>query len=71
MKWYRKAAEQGYAKAQTRIGLMYQEGKGVPKDQALAKQWLERAAEQGYEPGLLGLYLLLDKMQEAEEASGG
>jgi TPR repeat protein len=29
VKWYRKAAEQGYARAQFNLGLMYAEGKGV------------------------------------------
>ena len=28
--WYREAAEQGYAPAQSNLGFMYDEGKGVP-----------------------------------------
>lgn len=29
MKWYRKAAEQGYAYAQNSLGRCYENGKGV------------------------------------------
>ena len=39
VKWYRKAAEQGHADAQTILGMMYKEGKGVPQDDAEAVKW--------------------------------
>jgi len=29
-KWYRLAAEQGYAPAQANLGVMYRNGEGVP-----------------------------------------
>ena len=29
--WYRKAAEQGYAKAQDHLGVMYQYGRGISR----------------------------------------
>lgn len=48
LKWYRKAAEQGDALAQTQLGLMYIKGMGAPKDEAQAMAWLRKAAEQGY-----------------------
>jgi TPR repeat protein len=32
MKWYRKAAEQGEAFAQSNLGFMYENGKGVPQN---------------------------------------
>ncbi len=48
MKWYRKAAEQGYAKAQYNLGNMYREGEGVKQDYAKAVRWYTKAAEQGY-----------------------
>ena len=32
IKWYRKAAEQGYASAQYNLGIMYDDGEGVPQD---------------------------------------
>ena len=31
VKWYRKAAEQGYAKAQFNLGFMYYKVKGCPR----------------------------------------
>ena len=44
--WYRKSAEQGNAKAQYNLGLMY--GKGdVPKDAVQAVSWYRKSAEQG------------------------
>src|SRR5258708_846048 len=43
----RPLAEQGYANAQTNLGIMYDEGRGVPKDYAAAAEWLREAAEQG------------------------
>jgi TPR repeat protein len=47
VKWYRKAAEQGDATAQYSLGLMYYNGKGVPKDDVEAVKWYRKAAEQG------------------------
>ena len=46
-KWFRKAAEQGHAKAQYNLGLMYDKGQGVPQDYAEAVKWYRLAAEQG------------------------
>ena len=40
-------AEQGNAKAQYNLGLMYKEGLGVPKDYTVAMKWYRKAAEQG------------------------
>ncbi len=42
-----QAAEQGYAKAQFNLGLMYDSGRGVHQDYAQAVQWYRKAAEQG------------------------
>src|SRR5208283_3265817 len=48
VRWLRKAADQGDAKAQDALGLMYQDGsKRVPQDYAEAARWWRRAAEQG------------------------
>jgi tetratricopeptide (TPR) repeat protein len=44
---YRKAADQGFAPAQTNLGNMYLNGLGVPKDDAQAVAWLRKAADQG------------------------
>ena len=41
-------AEQGYATAQSNLGQMYRQGKGVPQDDKTAVKWYRLAAEQGY-----------------------
>jgi TPR repeat protein len=46
-KWFRLAAEQGVADAQTKLAGMYEYGQGVPYDYALAAYWFRMAAEQG------------------------
>ena len=45
--WYRKAAEQGDARAQTNLGGMYGNGQGVARDYVQAAVWYRKAAEQG------------------------
>lgn len=45
MKWYRKAAEQGYVDAQYMLGLCY----CVKQDKPEAVKWLQKAAKQGHE----------------------
>jgi TPR repeat protein len=45
--WYRKAADQGDARAQFNLGLMYSEGKGVQQDFKQAAAWYRKAADQG------------------------
>jgi len=44
---WRPLAEQGNAKAQYNLGLMYRKGQGVPQDDAEAVGWWCKAAEQG------------------------
>jgi uncharacterized protein len=43
----RPLAEKGDARAQARLGFMYSDGQGVPKDDAAALSWYRKAAEQG------------------------
>jgi len=46
--WTRKAAEQGYADAQSFLGLLYYYGgEGVTQDYAEAAKWFRKAAVQG------------------------
>ena len=47
VKWYRKAAEQGYASGQCDLGFMYANGRGVAKDDSEAVKWYRKAVEQG------------------------
>ena len=57
--WFRKAAEQGNAEAQYRLGLSYYNGEGVPKDYAQAAFWWRKAAEQGEDTAQYNLKYLL------------
>jgi len=56
LKWFRKAANQGNADAQTFLGIMYSFGQVVTKDYAEAVKWYRKAADQGDAAGqvLLG-----------------
>ncbi len=45
--WYRKAADQGNAEAQTNFGWCLDNGFGVERDQTQAALWYQKAAEQG------------------------
>src|SRR5258706_4627272 len=45
---WRPLAEQGVARAQNNLGVMYESGKGVPQDLNEAVKWYRLAAEQGY-----------------------
>ena len=48
-KWFRKAADQGDAKAQANLGVLYANGLGVPTDLILSCMSLDLAAAQGSE----------------------
>jgi len=50
LEWFCKAAEQGYAKAQNILGVMYRDGWGVPQDYVQARMWLNLAASR-FPPG--------------------
>ena len=47
MRWVRKSAEQGYAKAQSYMGLFYGMGYGVRTDADEAERWLRLACGNG------------------------
>jgi hypothetical protein len=51
----RALAEQGNALAQWRLGVMYDNGEGVPEDDAEAVRWYRLAAEQGLVPAQFNL----------------
>jgi len=51
VKWWRKAAQQGDAESQYRLGLMYQAGKGgLKRNRRTAISWWRKAAAQGHLP---------------------
>jgi TPR repeat protein len=82
--WYRRAvltvhqaADLGDPEAQFALGTMYMNGfprgrgpKVIEKDQAMAKQWIMRAAEQDYARALYILGMPFIKWFEPEEAYG-
>jgi TPR repeat protein len=57
---YRKAAEQGNARAQANLGALYGDGQGVPQDYTQAAYWSRKAAEQGDAPAQFGLAVLYE-----------
>jgi len=48
VRWYRKAADQGFAKAQEELGSCYKLGQGVARNLAEAARWYQYAAEQNH-----------------------
>lgn len=48
LKEWRPLAEKGLAKAQYKLGIMYEWGQGVTQRYAEAVRWYHTAAEQGY-----------------------
>ena len=49
IKFYTKAAEQGSARAQFNLGVMYYKGLGVAQDHVLAHMWMNLASANGRE----------------------
>jgi uncharacterized protein len=64
----RKSAEEGNASAQNGLGLLYNEGAGVPQDYRQAKQWFEKAAEQGHAEAQVNLGTLYLQGNEAPQS---
>ena len=48
VKYFRSAAENGYADAQNRLGVRYQNGEGVTENDEEAFKWYMKAAQQGH-----------------------
>ena len=62
VKWYKLAAEQGYANAQYNLGKMYAKGQGVIQDYKEALKWYKLAAAKGYkDAGFIVSMYELDK----------
>jgi len=47
MAWYRKSAEQGFAPAQTNLGILLETGGQIERNYKEAASWYRKAAEQG------------------------
>src|SRR3990172_9937102 len=65
-------AEQGLPEAQLNLGLLYDNGQGVPQDHAEAAKWYRKAAEQGNAKGQYELGMMhctgLGVLQDYDEA---
>ena len=59
-RWIQKAADQGYASAQNKLGFMYDTGDGVAKNKYLAVQWYQKAADQGNASAQYNLGVMYD-----------
>jgi TPR repeat protein len=64
---FSREAEQGQAAAQSYLGYMYAQGRGVPQDEVRAAQWLSRAAVQGFPTAQFLLGLMVDKGQGVKQ----
>lgn len=66
--WYRKAAEQGYAKAQNMVGRYVGEGfVGVTKNAEIAVEWYKKAAAQGLAVAQYNLAICLEEGDGCKE----
>ncbi|MBF0323225.1 MAG: sel1 repeat family protein [Magnetococcales bacterium] len=48
--WYRRAAQQGHAESQARLGFLYLGGTDVPQDNNEALKWFQTAAQENQHP---------------------
>jgi TPR repeat protein len=62
VKWYRLAAEQGDAKAQYNLALMYDEGEGVIQNNVIAHMLYNLAGAQGYKNGRKNRDVISERM---------
>lgn len=60
---FRPLAERGNVLAQYKLGLMYNNGEGVPQDYRQAVDWFNRAAVLGYAPAQSSLGVKFEKGQ--------
>ena len=68
VRWYRLAAEQGNAIAQSNLGFRYANGEGVPEDDVTAYAWLNIAAAQGQSRANKGKELVARHMTQSQVA---
>ena len=68
VRWYRKAAEQGDAGAQSNLGSMYAMGDGVAKNMPKAYAWWSLAKSQGDRSAMQNVAVLKDRLTAKEIA---
>ena len=68
LKWFRKAADQGYAESELILGWSYREGRlGLEKDPQAAVNWFRKAAEQGDAWGQAELAFMYERGEGAPQ----
>lgn len=68
IKWYTRAAEQGYGVSAMNLAQMYEKGIGVKQDFEQAKKWYRKPMESGSGEALYRLASLSEKTQDYPEA---
>ncbi len=58
IRWWRMAANSGFAGAQYDLGFSYRDGLGVAQDAQAEVKWIRLAAEQGFAIGQFALKLI-------------
>jgi hypothetical protein len=66
LRWFRKAAEQNYADAQYILGVCYDSGEGVAKDEIEAYKWWLLAAGHGNDDAKYNITIVENKMTGAD-----
>ena len=67
--WYRKAADQGDARAQFNLGAMYANGQGIPQNFPEALRWFRKAHAQGHEPAAEAIENVLQAQRQLQGAA--
>jgi len=68
MRLWRPLAEQGDALAQAMLGVMYDNGQGVPQDYVLAHMWFNLAAAQGFDTAKAARDIAAERMTGSQIA---
>ena len=58
---WKPLAKQGDANAQYNLGVMYDQGRGVPENDKTAVKWYKRSAKQGYDKSQFNLGVMYEK----------
>ena len=74
LKWYKRAADQGFSIAQFNVGSMYYAGQGVEQDYITAYAWWDIAATNGYlaaknNKSVVGATMTSEQIAKAQELS--
>jgi TPR repeat protein len=62
------AIEQGYSKAQLNLGMMYEDGLGVPQDYVMAHMYFNIAADSDYKIAIKNRGIVEKKMTSSQIA---